>query len=192
LAIFLGVDVGIRLIVETEIWNHDTVNMRNSMCGKAGWYQPSSPDSSFSLSSWIMSSSLETLDIKSSSVSMSLDAAVTGVGGTESRPAEARILLLGMEAEEELVASAAFRFRVVGGMVSTLCAVRVKHFPRDRTESQGIRSRDEGGVVKKGGKFHEIKPPLSSDGRVVSFVSHTEGGRQGKDARVDGGGRWAE
>jgi hypothetical protein len=34
-----------------------------------------------------------------------------------SRPAEARILLLGAESVEDIVASAAFRLRVVGGIV---------------------------------------------------------------------------
>jgi len=46
-----------------------------------------------------------------------LDAVVTGVGGAVSGPAEARILLLGAVAAEDIVASAAFRLRVVGGMV---------------------------------------------------------------------------
>jgi hypothetical protein len=73
---------------------------------------------SLSLSSWCMSSSLETLDMKSSSVSISpLDAVVTGVGGAISGPAEASILLLGAMAVEDIVASAAFRLRVVGGIV---------------------------------------------------------------------------
>lgn len=74
--------------------------------------------SSLSLSSGSMSSSLETADKKSSSVSMApLETVVTGVVGSVSRPAEARILLLGAVTAEDIVASAAFRFRVVGGMV---------------------------------------------------------------------------
>ena len=56
--------------------------------------------------------------MNSSSESISLDAVVTGVGGAASGPAEARILLLGTEGAEDIVASAAFRFRVVGGIVS--------------------------------------------------------------------------
>lgn len=54
--------------------------------------------------------------MKSSSESMPLDAVVTGVGGATSGPAEARILLLGWDID----ASAAFRFRVKGGMVPAL------------------------------------------------------------------------
>jgi hypothetical protein len=65
-----------------------------------------------------MSSSLETFDMKSSSESMAaLDPVVTGVGGAMSGPAEARILLLGAVEVEDIVASAAFRLRVIGGMV---------------------------------------------------------------------------
>ncbi len=57
--------------------------------------------------------------MKSSSVSIPpLDAVVTGVGGAVSGPAEARILLFGADAAEDIVASAAFRLRVVGGMVA--------------------------------------------------------------------------
>ena len=66
--------------------------------------------SSLSLSSGRMSSSLEIADMKSSSESMLV---VRGVGGAFWGPAEARILLLG----RDVVASAAFRFRVEGGMV---------------------------------------------------------------------------
>lgn len=64
-----------------------------------------------------MSSSLERADIKSSSESIPFDAVVTGVGGAASGPAEARILLLVIGGGEDIVASAAFRFRVMGGMV---------------------------------------------------------------------------
>jgi hypothetical protein len=65
-----------------------------------------------------MSSSLETVDMKSSSESMApLEAVVRGVGGAVAGPAEARILLFGAVAAEDIVASAAFRLRVVGGMV---------------------------------------------------------------------------
>lgn len=76
--------------------------------------------SSLSLSSIGISYSLETADMKSSSVSIpALDVVlvVTGVGGAISRPAEARILLFGAGAAEDIVASAAFRLRVVGGIV---------------------------------------------------------------------------
>lgn len=66
-----------------------------------------------------MSSSLDRLDMKSSSVSIpALEAVVvTGVGGAVSGPTEARILLLEAVGAEDIVASAAFRLRVVGGMV---------------------------------------------------------------------------
>lgn len=81
-------------------------------------HSPSPPDmSSFSLSSGRMSSSLETADMKSSSESIPLDVLVRGVGGAASGPAEAMILLLGRAEVKDIVASAAFRFRVVGGMV---------------------------------------------------------------------------
>jgi len=60
--------------------------------------------------------------MKSSSVSMSLDVVVRGVGGAGpfSEPAEAMILLFGAAvlSEEDIVASAAFRFLVNGGMVA--------------------------------------------------------------------------
>lgn len=76
--------------------------------------------SSLSLSSGSMSSSLETLDMKSSSESIApVEAVVSGVGGAVSGPAEARILLFAAVVSEDIVASAAFRFRVVGGMVPT-------------------------------------------------------------------------
>ena len=55
--------------------------------------------------------------MKSSSESIPFDAVVSGVGGAASGPAEAIILLLGRTMVEDTVASAAFRFRVVGGMV---------------------------------------------------------------------------
>ena len=42
---------------------------------------------------------------------------MTGVGGAASGPAEAKILLLAIGGGEDIVTSAAFRFRVVGGMV---------------------------------------------------------------------------
>jgi hypothetical protein len=71
-----------------------------------------------SLSLSCMSYSLETVDMKSSSVSIpALDVVVTGVRGAVSGPAEARILLFGAAAAEDIVASAAFRLRVMGGMV---------------------------------------------------------------------------
>jgi hypothetical protein len=82
---------------------------------------PSPPErSSLSLSSSAMSSSLERADIYSSSESMPFDAVVNGVNGAASRLAEARSFLLGWVSSvevEDIVASAAFRFRVVGGMV---------------------------------------------------------------------------
>lgn len=56
--------------------------------------------------------------MNSSSVSMPpLEAVVTGVGGAVSGPAEARILLFGAAAVEDIVASAALRLRVGGGIV---------------------------------------------------------------------------
>jgi len=68
-----------------------------------------------------MSSSLDTpADMKSSSESIPFEAVVTGVGGAASGPAEARILLLGRVESEDIVASAAFRFRVTGGMMPVL------------------------------------------------------------------------
>jgi hypothetical protein len=80
--------------------------------------QPSSLDMSLSLSSGMMSSSLDTFEMKSSSESMVPSATVvTGVGGALSGPAEARILLFGAVPAEDIVASAAFRLRVAGGMV---------------------------------------------------------------------------
>jgi len=83
-------------------------------------YLPSASDmSSFSLSSGWTSSSLETADMKSSSESMPFDVVVSGVGGATSMPTEAIILLLGRTEFEDIFASAAFRLRVVGGMVPT-------------------------------------------------------------------------
>ena len=73
-----------------------------------------------------MSTSLEAADINSSSESISLEAVVTGVGGAASGPAEARILLFGTEGAEDIVASAAFRFRVVGGIVSDSSGQQLK------------------------------------------------------------------
>jgi hypothetical protein len=67
-----------------------------------------------------MSSSLERADMYSSSESIVVDAVVNGVRGAASRPAEALSFFLGWESSlvtEEIVASAAFRFRVRGGMV---------------------------------------------------------------------------
>jgi len=51
---------------------------------------------------------------------MVVEAEVKGVKGAASRPAEALIFFLGWESSlrvEDIVASAAFRFRVRGGMV---------------------------------------------------------------------------
>lgn len=83
--------------------------------------QPSPPDkSSLSLSSSAMSSSLESAEMYSSSESIGVDAVVKGVRGAASRPAEALSFFLGWESSlmvEDIVASAAFRFRVMGGMV---------------------------------------------------------------------------
>ena len=76
--------------------------------------------SSLSLSSNAMSSSLETADMYSSSESM-VDADVNGVRGAASRTAEALTFFLGWVSSlgvEDIVASAAFRLRVRGGMVS--------------------------------------------------------------------------
>lgn len=63
--------------------------------------------------------------MKSSSESMPVEVVVNGVrgagAGAESRLAEALSFLTGWVssfAEEDIVASAAFRFRVMGGMVS--------------------------------------------------------------------------
>jgi hypothetical protein len=66
----------------------------------------------------MISSSLDMLDTKSSSESIP----VTGVGGAdEAEAAEARIRLFGRASgveEDDTVASAAFRFLVMGGIVS--------------------------------------------------------------------------
>jgi hypothetical protein len=67
-----------------------------------------------------MSSSLERADMYSSSESIVVDAVVNGVRGAASMPAEALSFFLGWVSSvvvEDIVASAAFRFRVVGGMV---------------------------------------------------------------------------
>jgi len=56
----------------------------------------------------------------SSSESIVVDAVVNGVRGAASGPTEALSFFLGWESSgvaEDIVASAAFRFRVVGGMV---------------------------------------------------------------------------
>lgn len=84
--------------------------------------------------SCIISSSLERADMKSSSESMPLLAVVTGVGGASDLAAEA-ILLVGTVSGdwEDIVASAAFRFRVVGGMVPTVREAR-GGFPQVETE----------------------------------------------------------
>jgi len=93
------------------------IHAREKREGKKG--SPSASDmSSFSLSSGRASSSLETADMKSSSESILFDAVVRGVGGAASGPAEAIILLFGAREVEDIVASAAFRFRVVGGMLA--------------------------------------------------------------------------
>lgn len=71
------------------------------------------------MSSCMISSSLDMLDTKSSSESIP----VTGVGGAaEPEAAEARTRLLGSASgmsEDDIVASAAFRFLVMGGMMSS-------------------------------------------------------------------------
>lgn len=87
-------------------------------------YLPSPFDiSSFSLSSSMISSSLLTVDRKSSSESMP----VTGVGGAGSGfwelSAAVRLLLVFGASEEDesgILASAAFRFRVMGGILSAV------------------------------------------------------------------------
>lgn len=81
---------------------------------------PSPAEISSPLSSCINSSSLERADMYSSSESIGLLAVVTGVGGRawlSDTATEAMILLLGVSAEV-IVASAAFRFLVVGGIVA--------------------------------------------------------------------------
>ena len=85
--------------------------------GIGGEHKPSGPEmSSLSLSSWSMSSSEDRLDMKSSSESMALEAEVKGVGGAAaSGPAEAN--RFGILSLLDIVASAAFRLRVVGGIV---------------------------------------------------------------------------
>lgn len=84
---------------------------------------PSPADISSPLSSCIISSSLERADMYSSSESMGILAVVTGVGGRaclSATAAEAMTLLLGTSSllAEVIVASAAFRFLVVGGIVT--------------------------------------------------------------------------
>lgn len=91
---------------------------------------PSPPDmSSLSLSSSAMSSSLDNADMYSSSESMVVEAVVNGVRGATSRPAEALSFLgLGWRSSrgvEDIVASAAFRLRVMGGMVPVYTQVLV-------------------------------------------------------------------
>ena len=81
----------------------------------ASRYAPSAPERpSLSLSSCIASSSLEAAEMKSSSESIVMEVVVTGVGGAASGPAEASLLGSGVL---DMVASAAFRFLVVGGIV---------------------------------------------------------------------------
>lgn len=115
-------------------------------------YIPSSPaDKSLSVSSCIMSSSLDMLDTKSSSESMP----VTGVGGAaEAEAAEARMTrLLGRASgvvEEDTVASAAFRFLVMGGMVSSGGEGNVDGARRLRAADDGrTGGLDWGGVGSK-------------------------------------------
>lgn len=86
-------------------------------------YVPSGSDkSSLSLSSCNRSSSLEAAEMKSSSESMVLETFVSGVGGAASGAAEAKIFLLlrASSRGKAIVASAALRFRVVGGMVGVV------------------------------------------------------------------------
>lgn len=70
-----------------------------------------------------------------------LDPAVRGVGGAVSGPADASILLLGaVTVEEDIVASAAFRLRVVGGIVPAYAGGSGTRSQRHR-----VRRRREGG-----------------------------------------------
>jgi hypothetical protein len=116
-----------------------------------------------------MSSSLETLDMKSSSVSMPpLEAVVTGVGGAVSGPAEAMILLLGAVAAEDIVASAAFRFRVIGGMMPAymcrleLCPSVARHCDEE-LQSAG-EQYDSTGKMTPLRTLHQAGLGVGSDG----------------------------
>lgn len=81
---------------------------------------------------------------------MVVDAVVNGVKGAASRPAEALIFLVGWVSSlfvEDIVASAAFRFRVRGGMVPVLyaaglCAALI--------ESSGVQVTVDGEQVRFG------------------------------------------
>lgn len=109
--------------------------------GAAKKNRPSTPDMS-SLSLSCLSYSLETADMKSSSVSIpAVDVVVTGVGGAISGPAEARILLFGVVAAEDIVASAAFRLRVRGGMMPAYeCRLELVQAPPNKT-AKGCRGK---------------------------------------------------
>jgi hypothetical protein len=63
--------------------------------------------------------------MKSSSESIPFDVLVSGVGGAASMPAEAITRLFGRMAGEDIVASAAFRLRVVGGIVAAYVCGRI-------------------------------------------------------------------
>lgn len=89
----------------------------------------------------MISSPLDIGDMYSSSESISLK--VTGVGGAAGTPAEATILFWGgfSVCSDEIVASAAFRFLVVGGIVTVGCR-ETQEACRSRTRRlQGKRRR---------------------------------------------------
>jgi len=78
--------------------------------------------------------------MKSSSESIPFDAVVSGVGGAASGPAEAMILLFGRAFVEDIVASAAFRLRVVGGMVPAF---------RSRPGACPVETAEDGVVMRQ-------------------------------------------
>jgi len=87
--------------------------------------------------------------MKSSSESIAMDPVVSGVGGAASGPAEAS--LFGRELLVEIVASAAFRLRVVGGILVTRrdCSsgvVTSKLKKEDGSRYSGQRSTGRPGV----------------------------------------------
>lgn len=108
---------------------------------------PSSPEKS------CISSSLDMADMKSSSESMVLLVVVTGVGGAWGLAAEA-ILLLGKASVvwEKIVASAAFRFLVVMGMMAVLGSMDSDKRDLSKARARWSDSRVRKDCLKGGGR----------------------------------------
>jgi hypothetical protein len=140
--------------------------------------------SSLSLST--SSSPLETLDMNSSSESI-----VLGVGGAGWGPAEPSILLLGatsFSVAEDVVASAAFRFLVVGGIVEGGARLVVGDDEHTRSGEWGRK-----GVQKKEEEKREattkgwpiqclVAPGLGATVRRVAGEARARVGRMTPDA----------